>query len=243
MITYLADPKSLASEALTIEGDAYRHLFRSRRLAQGAELRVVDGSGRARRGIVETISRTSAEVSLGDPLPSNEPDLYLELLVGALRPERADFLVEKATELGVSAIRFLRTERTPRKYGEGRLERLARVAGSAVEQCHRSRRPEVTLHDWADVDGMLASLAVGPGRAGTVYLLAPGGETLQPQNPRRLERHTEQRVAVLVGPEGGFTEVEVEHLRELGAVAVDLGGRILRVETAALAAAAKLLLP
>ena len=229
MITHLTDPDAFAGEALVIEGDAYRHLFRSRRLAQGAKLRVVDGHGHARQGVIESVSKKQAEVVLGDPLPSREAALHLELLVGALRPERADFLVEKATELGVAAIRFLCTERTPRRYGEGRLDRLLRVAASAVEQCHRSRLPEVTLHDWHAVEGLLAPMS-------RILALAPGGEG-------RLGDSGDGRVAVLVGPEGGFTDDEMAELGELGAVSVDLGDRILRVETAAVAAVSKLLLP
>lgn len=229
MITHLTDPAAFVDESLVVEGDAYRHLFRSRRLALSAELRVVDGRGHARAGVVESVSKKQAVVSLGEALPSREPALHLELLVGALRPERADFLVEKATELGVAAIRFLRTERTPRRYGEGRLDRLARVASSAVEQCHRSRLPEISLHDWMEVPGLLGSFD-------STFVLAPGDDT-------NFEVATAGRVSVLVGPEGGFSDDEVAELRELGAASVDLGERILRVETAALASASILLLP
>lgn len=229
MITHLTDPDAFSGEALVIDGDAYRHLFRSRRLAMGAELRMVDGLGHARAGVIDSVSSKSAVVSLGAALPSREPKVHLELLVGALRPERADFLVEKATKLGVAAIRFLRTERSPRRYGEGRLDRLLRVAASAVEQCHRSRLPEVTLHDSDEVGELLA-------RFRRIFVLAPGGEEM-------LEAPNDGRVAVLVGPEGGFSDDEAARLRDLAALSVDLGERILRVETAALAAASKLLLP
>lgn len=228
MITHLTDPAAFSGDALVVEGDAYRHLFRSRRLAVGAELRVVDGRGNARAGVVESVSKRQAVMSLGDSLPSREATLHLELLVGALRPERADLLVEKATELGADAIRFLRTERTPRRYGEGRLDRMARVASSAVEQCHRSQLPEVSQHGWDEVPELVASLDL-------TFVLAPGGNA-------KLEVDDAGRVGVLVGPEGGFSDDEVAELREHGASAVDLGERILRVETAALAAASRLLL-
>ncbi|MDA8018055.1 MAG: 16S rRNA (uracil(1498)-N(3))-methyltransferase [Thermoanaerobaculia bacterium] len=233
MITHLTDPEAFGSETLVIEGDAYRHLFRSRRVRNGAELRVVDGLGNARRGVVSSVSKTTAKVSLGRPIPSGEPTVQLELVVGALRPERADFLVEKATELGAVAIRFLRTERTPRRYGASRVGRWSRVAASAVEQCHRSRLPDVTVHAEGEVVEILEGITRSRGRS---FVLAPGGDGV-------LTSGAADPIAVLVGPEGGFSADEMARLRDLGAVSVDLGERVLRVETAALAAASKLLLP
>ncbi len=137
---------------LTVEGEAYRHLFRARRIAVGERLRVVDGEGRARWGEVIQVGRTAALVELAEPAAPNEPCLRLEILVATLRPERASWLVEKATELGASAVRFLNTERGPRSFGPGTADRLRRVAIAAVEQCHRSRCPEVTgPHPFAEV--------------------------------------------------------------------------------------------
>jgi len=173
------------------------------------------------------VSRGRAEVTLGGAVANREPSLRLELLVGALRPERADFLVEKATELGVVAVRFLRTERTPRNYGDGRLDRLRRVAVSAVEQCHRSLVPEVSLHDWVEVDRLR-----GSGESAFV---------LDPESDQGLSASGKPSAVVLIGPEGGLTDDELAHVRGLGAEGVRLGERILRVETAAIASAALLL--
>ena len=70
----------------------------------------------------------------------------------ALRPERAAWLVEKATELGATAIHFFRSEHTPRNYGEGNLERWRRMAVAAVEQCHRATCPEISgVESWQNL--------------------------------------------------------------------------------------------
>ena len=227
-ITFLTDPGSFDGETLDIVGAAYQHLFRSRRLASGAELRVVDGAGRARRGTVTEIERKCAVVVLGEPLPSNEPRRSVHLVVGALKPERADWLVEKATELGVVSITFVATERTPRRYGDGRLDRLSRVAAAAVEQCRRSRLPEIrAVLPWdealAELDGPSSAVLDGAGR---------------PVREEISGLPEDAAVTLFVGPEGGFTADELEDLKTRGVSPWRLGGTVLRVETAAVAAAA-----
>jgi 16S rRNA (uracil1498-N3)-methyltransferase len=222
---------------LLVEGDAYRHLFRARRLAVGDRLRVVDGGGRARWGHVIRVGRSAGIVALGEPAADNEPRLRVELLVPTLRPERAAWLVEKATELGAVAVRFLNTERAPRSFGGGTVERLRRVAGAAVEQCHRSRCPDLSgPHPFADV--------VNPGPlcdpAARRWLLDPAAPDLERSPPPPAAHPTE---SLLVGPEGGWAPAELEALEAAGWHRTALGPRILRVETAALAAATLLLLP
>jgi 16S rRNA (uracil1498-N3)-methyltransferase len=229
-----------AAAELVVEGDAYRHLFRARRLAAGERLRVVDGAGRARWGKVVRVGRNSAMVTLGELAAANEPRLRLELLVATLRPERAAWLVEKATELGISAVRFLNTERGPRSFGEGTAARLRRVAGAAVEQCHRSRCPEVTgPHPFAE----LARLAAAAGRRWLLDPAAPeSGFDLPASQPSQLPPSSPSAESLLVGPEGGWSPAEAQDLAAAGWQRVSLGPRTLRIETAALAGAALLLL-
>ncbi|HLX09221.1 MAG TPA: RsmE family RNA methyltransferase [Thermoanaerobaculia bacterium] len=217
---------------LTVEGEAYRHLFRARRTGVGERLRVVDGEGRARWGEVIRVGRSAAQVELADPAAANEPSLHLEILVATLRPERASWLVEKATEVGAGAVRFLNTERGPRSFGAGTAERLRRVAAAAVEQCHRSRCPEVTgPHPFAEV----ARLAAAANRR---WLLDPAAAP--PGFGHRSPPAA--RETLLVGPEGGWSPAEIAILEQQGWQRVSLGPRTLRIETAALAAAALRLL-
>lgn len=232
MITLLTEHQDLTSETLLIEDGDYRHLIRARRLDVGASLRVVDGRGNARWGTLSRIERRHAEVTLGETAPSHEPDRRVDLLVAPLRPERAAWLVEKATEIGVGSLRFVSTARTPRQLGEGRLARLQRVARAAVEQCHRSRLPELTgVHPWSSLPELLRDheerVFLDP-RATTRWPL-PGADSAR-------------SVAVLIGPEGGFAPEEIRHLEQLGCQGRELGPRILRIETAAMVALAQILL-
>jgi 16S rRNA (uracil1498-N3)-methyltransferase len=217
-----------------VQGAAYRHLFRARRLARGVTLRLVDGAGRARWGEVTEVEHRQAVVIAGGEAPTHEPEYSLELLVAAPRSERASWLVEKATELGVTAIRFLASERTTQEYREATLERLDRVARAAVEQCHRSRLPEVSgVHAWAEVPALLS-------RVRDRWLLDP--EARQGASTPKADTRDAGSGAVLIGPEGGWSEAEKEEVVGLGARPMTLGSRILRVETAAVVAAARILL-
>jgi 16S rRNA (uracil1498-N3)-methyltransferase len=239
LITLLVDPARFAAAGgeLVVEGAAYRHLFRARRLAAGERLRVVDGEGRARWGEVVRVGRAAAVVALGGPAAANEPALRLELLVATLRPERAAWLVEKATELGAAAVRFLNTERAPRGFGEGTLARLRRVAAAAVEQCHRARRPEVSgPHPLADLPRLAAA-------ARRRWLLDPQGPAFDRPAPSPAPGGPPPMDALLVGPEGGWSPAELDLLAAAGWHRISLGPRVLRIETAALAATALLLLP
>jgi 16S rRNA (uracil1498-N3)-methyltransferase len=238
--TLLVPPDDLAADAVVVEGDAYRHLFRARRLAVGNPLRVVDGQGRARAGVVAAVDRRRGTVTLGDVLPGGDPPQRVELLVGSPKKERASWLVEKATELGVTAVRFLETERTPRDYGDGTFERFERMARAAIEQCGGARLPEITgVHAWSEVPELLASatdrfvLHVDPGEAARPLIWS---------DPEAASRG-DARAALLVGPEGDWTDGEVAELLGLDCLPVHLGVRVLRVETAAVVGAASLLVP
>lgn len=236
MITVLVSPRELESGAARLDGDAYRHLFRARRVAAGQRVRAADGRGHARWGEVTRVDRRSADLVLGDPAPANEPAWRLELVVAAPRRERASWLVEKATELGAAAVRLVASERVVRGYGPGALDRLCRVAAAALEQCHRAVLPEVTgVHPWSELPALLE-------RAAARWLLdaAPGS---RPAHAALRPPAAGATGALAVGPEGGFSAAEREELAALGCVAATLGERVLRVETAAVAGAALLLSP
>lgn len=228
MITVLLSPEDFAGDEVEVEKDAYRHLFRARRVAVGDRLRVVDGRGSARWARVQEVDRHRGLLELGAEAPDHEPGRRVELLVAALRKERASWLVEKATELGVSAVRFLQTGRTPREFGEGTFERFRRVSAGALEQSQRARLPEVSgMHGWEELPDLLVAF---PHR----YVLDAAGEAWEVVGGVG-------PVALLVGPEGGWTGGERDVLLGHGCRPLSLGTRVLRVETAALAATALVL--
>ena len=135
--------------------------------------------------------------------------------------------MEKATELGVAAVRFVASERAVRGVDGKALARLGRVAAAALEQCGGARLPELSgPHALGELPDLLAGTAAW---------------CLDPEAATPLEDRATAPVAVLVGPEGGWTPAELAAIRAAGARAATFGGRVLRVETAAVVAAALLL--
>ena len=230
VITCLIRPEDLDGEEVRITGDSYRHLFRARRLAGGARLRLTDGGGRARWGEVAAIGSRSAQILLGEAAPRHEAGRIVKLLVAVPRLQRASWLVEKATELGAAEIRFLRTERTSHPLSEGKLKRLRRVAAAALEQCHGSTLPRVTgPHELSEAPALLE------GCGSRRYLDLPGAGIATGDGPRA------SATALLVGPEGGWSEAERTALEGWLCGAWSLGERVLRIETAAVVALGLLL--
>lgn len=224
MITVVVTPAEFDGERLTIEGEVHRHLFRARRMGGEEVLRVVDGAGRARWASLESVGRHAAVASLGGTAPSGDPPRAVELLTALPKPDRAAWLVEKCTELGVTSIAFVAFERSPRELPESALERLRRVAVAALEQSHGARLPVLRgLVPWEQA-------------------LAEGSESallLDPSTAERQDLKTCRRL--WVGPEGGLTAAEGAAVRDRGLPSLSLGPRILRVETAAVVGASVLL--
>ncbi|MEJ2084102.1 MAG: RsmE family RNA methyltransferase [Acidobacteriota bacterium] len=227
-VTLLIDPEEFRAGRVVIRGDKYKHLFRVRRLATRSRIRVVDGEGNARWGAVGRIDSKTALVEIQDAAPANELSVGLEIFVVPPKPQRLKILVEKATELGVTAIRIVSSRRVAREVTPNEIARLKRIASAAVEQSQRSRVPDISgPHSWSDFLSRLSDL-------GKLWVLDPGAS-----DP--LEPSTGSRIGLLVGPEGGFSEDELCELVRREVSPVNLGPTILRTETAAIVGSALLL--
>lgn len=233
MTTVVVAPIEFDGTEVELRGDAYHHLFRVRRLQAGESLRVVDGEGRARRGVVARVDGARAVIAFGAGEPANEAARSVELWVAPAKPERVAWMVEKATEAGVAAIRFVATGRTVRDGrapGAAQLARWHRIAVSAVEQCGRARVPEIE-----GLAPLAARLAAAKSAARRVVVLDAGGKRGAAPLLRAPDEPGE--LAILVGPEGGWTAAERADFTASGLPVASLGERALRVETAAVVAA------
>lgn len=231
---------SLASSALVqLPESAALHLTRVLRLEQGARLRVFNGAGGEYDATIETVRRGTVSVRIGaHHAIDRESPLRVTLLQGIARGERMDYILQKATELGVTRIVPVTTTRsTVRLTAETALRKREHWQGvvvSAVEQCGRCRVPEVTAPMTLDV-------AVQSAAEELKLLLDPDDEAAS--LPELLGASAGARpasVTLLAGPEGGFDPQEVRAARLAGFRSCRLGPRILRTETAALAALAVL---
>ncbi len=210
-----------------LEGDEVRHLARVRRVEVGGRVEVFDGIGHVATAEVVAIGRDRAELAIvggGEGM-----DLAGTLILASAVPkgDRFDWLVEKATELGVTRLVPIRAERSTVDPRATKLERLRRVVVEACKQSGRARL--MTLDEPMDWRDWLDS---GSGGAGARLVAHPGGDRLGPAPDLAAG------VALAIGPEGGFTGAEVAEAREAGYRAVGLGPTILRVETAAVASCA-----
>ncbi len=208
-----------------------RHLIQVLRMREGQEIVLFNGEdGIDYQAVLTETGRRQARariLSSGDPEPL--PDLQIHLALGISRGERMDLAIQKAVELGISSIAPLVTERSLKKLTPERLEKKRqhwhRVIISACEQSGRRRLP--SLHAPQDLGSWLKNPLP------QTLLLDPKARHCLKEVPRPV-----QQLGLLIGPEGGFSERERTLAKEAGCTGVRLGPRILRTETAPLAAIA-----
>ena len=216
-----------------LEDSAGHYLARVLRLAKGDVITLFNGDGADYPAIISEVRSQRVAVRItGSVAPVAESPLRITLVQAVCRGERMDYVLQKATELGVFCIQPVISRRVEVRMDAARQEKRMQhwqgVVTSACEQCGRAFVPEVrsplALAEWLVADDCPVSLVLDP--------LA--GDRL---SGVRVEGGS---VAVLVGPEGGFTEEEMTAARENGLLAVSMGPRVLRTETAGPAAIAVL---
>lgn len=233
---------------LSLTGPEAHHLADVLRLRPGAVVEAFDGRGAYAPGVVSEIGRGIVRLALEEPRPGQtETAVALTLAVALLKGDKLAEVIRPATELGVVSFQLLHTLHADvARLPIARLTRLARVAQEAARQCGRAVVPEVT----GPVP--LAAFTAELGRRATpatVLVADPRAQASLSEAKRIVEAAyatspagERARVVVVTGPEGGLASAEVEALEAVGALAVGLGPRILRAETAPVAIAAALLL-
>ena len=235
-VTRIHIPASLSpGSEIVLPESAAVHLSRVLRLAVGDECVLFNGDGRDYAARITTLGKRELRVSIsGATVIDNESPLRITLLQGVARGEKMDLILQKATELGVNAIAPLWSQRSEVKLDAERAgKRLAHWRGvvtSACEQCGRARVPDVAAP--VALSAALDALPSG----GLRLILDPEGEL----SLATLAVESDANVALAVGPEGGWSPADREQLRAGGFRGLKLGPRILRTETAGLAAIAAL---
>ena len=226
----------VAGKRVTLEGSAASHITRVLRLRVGAALVVFDGSGGEYEGSIDKAHGGEVIVAVGARAATErESPLPVTLAQGVSRGERMDLVVQKATELGVSHLVPVLTERSvvrlTAQQSDRKVNHWRAIVVAACEQCGRNRLPSVAAP--VPLGDFLRSNARAAGD--TCLVLSPSGAATLGDLPRPAAG-----VTVLVGPEGGLTDEEEQGARAAGFTALRLGPRVLRTETAAIAALALL---
>jgi len=245
---FYAPPADFAPDekSATLGTEETRHLRDVLRLRSGEEIYVFDGAGREFHCAVETVARDSTALRVISEVEPTRPEspLDLTLAIALLKHEKFDLVIQKLTELGVKSIAPLDTERAEVRLKENhdaqkRVTRWRRIALEAAKQTGRAFVPEILpplsfsvlferpAEESTSADSVLRLMFAE--RAGTSLAEATRSFAEQPT-----------KIVALVGPEGGWSDAEIELARERGWKIVTLGGRTLRAETAAIVVASLL---
>ncbi|HME60147.1 MAG TPA: 16S rRNA (uracil(1498)-N(3))-methyltransferase [Candidatus Binatia bacterium] len=234
MARFFVPKKNLRDNRGLIEGQELAHLKKVLRLVPGDSITVFDDSDWEHEAVIRRLSAEQGEIEIIRSYQADrESPLQITLGIGLTKGEKMDFVVEKATELGVQTIApFISTFSVPKLDARkitARTARWEKIALSASKQCGRTRVPEILplceFERWIKHD-----------RGETLKLLFWENEQRQSVHEAREKYPEEKSVLLAIGPEGGFAAQEAEAAKSNGFEPIRIGRRILRAETAAVAA-------
>jgi 16S rRNA (uracil1498-N3)-methyltransferase len=230
---WIAD--EVSGDRATLVGEHANHLLRVLRARVGQEFDIATGQT-VRRGRIKSIANDRVEFELGEEL-YDEKSAEITLLLAIFKFDRMEWAIEKCTELGVARIVPVIARRTDSHLAAAsakRVERWQRIVRQAAEQSRRPAPPEVAVPiKLSEVLNIQAALRIVLSESEEQTLLR---DVVKPDT-RGLENEG-NGIALALGPEGGWSEDEVQSFREAGWISASLGNSILRAETAAIAATA-----
>ena len=227
---YVPNP-SIQDELLKIEGEEVKHIRKVLRLKAGDKIIVFNGLGKEYEGTILEEKPSSVMVKVQNIFfPQKDSPLEVTLAQSLLKGEKMDFLIQKATELGVKEIiPFFSSRSVPLLERSRRLERhrrWERIAVEASKQCGRGVVPKIeSLKDYSEM------LQIASPDGLRLILWEREGIKLKEVFERSEEK---EKIFFVVGPEGGFSQEEVDEAEKSGFTTVSLGRRVLRAETASL---------
>jgi 16S rRNA (uracil1498-N3)-methyltransferase len=222
---FFVEPDKISVDRVRFDGSEFHHLVKVKRKAVGDQVNVVDGTG-------NFYSTRLIEIKSGHAIGEiakkqrrvGELAVSIQLVQGVIRHQRMDWIIEKGTELGVDRFIPLQTEYCQFRPSELKFQRWKRLARNAVKQCGRSVLPKVD-----DLPDCLRSSSVI-----FAHPLKHVGVKNVIEKMQQKHQQPLQSISLIVGPEGGFSDTEVEQFLRWGYNQVDLGQRRLRAETAAI---------
>lgn len=217
----------ISGNTVIINNEEQQHIVKVLRMKSGEEIFVTDGKGNLAKGnLVFEGKKVHLEIlEIKEKLPNFSPQLHIAI-APTKNIDRIEFFVEKAVEMGISEITFLQTEKTERKNIS--IEKLTKQAISASKQSLRFHFPK--MNDLIKFSDFIKNLD-----AETTFV-AHCNENLERQNLKEIK--SQKNITFLIGPEGDFSDKEIQILADKGIKAVSLGSQRLRTETAGIFVAA-----
>ncbi|MDH3981953.1 MAG: 16S rRNA (uracil(1498)-N(3))-methyltransferase [Kiritimatiellaceae bacterium] len=224
-INSLVDAGELEKDVAVLSPEESHHLARVLRVQSGQEMVLFDGQGGVAEGVIDVVSKTAVEVKISNRWTVPKPEVEIDLIQAVPKPDRWELVLQKAVELGATTIRPILSQHTEFKPNPKKQARWSKIVLNAAQQCEVRWLPN--LYPLEKIDEIFPILGN--------YDLVLIGSLYEGARPfRDVPMVEKKRVALLIGPEGDFSEKEVNAMVEAGAVAVSFGDRILRTETAAI---------
>lgn len=231
MYKFFVPKENIFGEEAVISGDDVKHIYKVLRLEEGENIHINNCEGEEYLGRIDSIDKQEVKVKLLEILAvNNESPIQVYLYQGLPKSSKMDLIVQKATELGVMEITPIITDRVVVKNELGefkKVDRWKRIALEACKQCKRTLIPKInTPIEFDELINILKDmdLVVVPYENEKGFGIRNTIKNLQDRNIKK--------VAVVIGPEGGYEESEIEKFKQIGADIVTLGPRILRTESA-----------
>ena len=229
---FFVQPSQIRDGRITILNPDARQIRTVLRLKIGDDIAVLDGSGNCYQCRIDEIGKEEISATVFEVCTlSTEPEVYLTLAQGLPKGEKYSLIIQKGTELGISEFIAVACARSISKVTDntGKYDRWMRIAKEAAEQCGRSKVPVLSgVESFVRIVERIKEYDLS--------IIAWEEETKVKLSDVLKRNKTAKRVLLFIGPEGGFTKEEVDAATQAGAVSVSLGKRILRTETAAIAA-------
>jgi 16S rRNA (uracil1498-N3)-methyltransferase len=231
-ITLTDAPLPQPGDIALINGEEAHHAARVKRLEAGEGVELLDGQGGIASGQVKTLEKHGKAhwqlaVLVEGVRKEPEPQPWLEVCAAAPKGQRLESMVEMLSQVGVGAYRGLEARRTVSDPRPGKLDRVRRVATESAKQCGRAWTMRIARP-------ILFKDAIEPSEGVSIVLADATGGAYEPVGAASLR--------LLIGPEGGFTENELERAKDAGVRIARFGEHILRIETAAVVASSAVLL-
>lgn len=212
--------KNIQGDKVIIDGEEFRHMVSVMRVRIGEEVVVFNGEGLVCACSVLNISKKDITLTINKKQQVPAMPMQLTLAAAAIKGERQDIMLRQATELGVTDIVLLSTDRSEVVLNNAKLDRIEKQIIASCKQCHRAYMPKVSLCALKDFNPLNSCVLVGSFNA--------------QENLATLDKKLfKNNVVVLVGPEGGFSPAEEENFDKKGYKKVSLGENVLRADTAA----------
>ena len=231
MPKFFVDPASIQGSNIYITGDDVNHITKVLRLSENDIIMVCDGDGKDYKVSIRNLSKKEVVTEIMEEIPClTEPPVKVVLFQGIPKASKMEYIIQKNTELGISEIVPVLTHRTvvkieDKKAETTKLDRWQKVALEAAKQCNRGRVPVVSqpIRFYEALDRIAEmDIKMMPYEKENTHALKT---LLQSQT-------SPATIGILIGPEGGFEESEVQEAQDKGISTVTLGPRILRTETA-----------